>query len=584
MDHKVLASGLRSAERNQLDLVLASLSTDEAEAVRRWLPGRERDTTNPLSLLDPLASAGSDIVRPDPADAQAIRRIGVVGGGTAGYLTALALKTRRPWLDVTLVESPHIPIIGVGEATVPYMTLFLHHYLGIDPDELYQAVQPTWKLGIKFDWGPHPEGFMGPFDWSADSVGLIGAIEKTGNINGSTLGSAMMMADRAPVYQIDARPVSLMKYLPFAYHLDNAMFVSFLTTLAARRGIRHIKATLADVVLSGDEWIDHLRTTDGQLLHFDLYVDCTGFRSRLLGQALGTPFRAFSSSLFTDSAVTGNTDHGGHLVPYTQATTMNAGWCWRIPTRESDHRGYVYSSAFISDDEAANELIERYPGISETRLVKFRTGRYEKIWRGNTIAVGNSSGFVEPLESTGLVMIAATAHTLVQMLPASWAHPQVREAVNVGLSQQWDAIRWLLSIHYRFNTRLDTAFWKEVCSTADISGFAPLLEVYAGGAPLSRRNPLAQDLLNRVAPSFFGLFGIDYLLLGQQVATRLLPMDEPPQRWRARQRAAEGLVRNASPQRDALTAFEAYPELNRQLLGDQDSWAGPPIARRMGLA
>jgi tryptophan halogenase len=279
---------------------------------------------------------------------------------------------------VTLVESPHIPITGVGEATVPYMMMFLHHYLGINADELYRAVQPTWKLGIKFDWGPHPEGFMGPFDWSTDSVGLIGVIENTGNINSSTLGSAMMVADRTPVYQIDGRMVSLMKYLPFAYHLDNAMFVSFLTTPASRRDVKHVKATLADVVLSGDEWIDHLRTTDGQLLRFDLYVDCTGFRSRLLGQALGTRFRSFNSSLFTDSAVTGNTDHGGHLMLYTQATTMNAGWCWRSPTRESDHRGYVYSSAFISDDAATHELATRYPGIGEPRLVKFRTGRYER--------------------------------------------------------------------------------------------------------------------------------------------------------------------------------------------------------------
>jgi len=584
MDHKVLASGLGPGERNQLDLVLAGLPEDEAAAVRSWVPGRADGATDPLALLGNLSGAGSDIVQPDPQDPQAIRRIGVIGGGTAGYLTAVALKTRRPWLDVTLVESPSIPIIGVGEATVSYMTLFLHHYLGIDPDELYRHVQPTWKLGIKFDWGPHPDGFVGPFDWSADSVGLIGAIETTGNINGSTLGSAMMVADKTAVYDVGGRPVSLMKYLPFAYHLDNAQFVSFLTRCAQERGVHHIDATLADVVLSGDEWVDHLRTTDGRELRFDMYVDCSGFRSRLLGQALGTPFHSFASSLFTDSAVTGNVDHGGHLKPYTQATTMNAGWCWCIPTRESDHRGYVYSSAHISDDAAAAELARRYPGISEPRLVKFRTGRHERSWRGNVVAVGNAYGFVEPLESTGLLMIAVTVQTLVSMLPASWAHPQVREAANAGLAQQWDAIRWLLAIHYRFNTRLDTPFWKDACSTADVSGFAPLLEVYAGGAPLCRRNPVVQDLLNRVAPTFFGLFGIDYLLLGQQVPTRLLPMDEPVERWQARKQAADLLVQHGLPQSDALAAFDAYPELNHQLLYDEDSWAGGPIARRMGLA
>ncbi|HET8661635.1 MAG TPA: tryptophan 7-halogenase, partial [Micromonosporaceae bacterium] len=128
MDHKVLASGLGPGEHNELDLVLANLPEDEAAAVRSWVPGRTDGTTDPLALLGNLSGAGSDIVEPDPQDPQAIRRIGVIGGGTAGYLTAVALKTRRPWLDVTLVESPSIPIIGVGEATVSYMTLFLHHY------------------------------------------------------------------------------------------------------------------------------------------------------------------------------------------------------------------------------------------------------------------------------------------------------------------------------------------------------------------------------------------------------------------------------------------------------------------------
>jgi tryptophan halogenase len=180
-------------------------------------------------------------------------------------------------------------------------------------------------------------------------------------------------------------------------------------------------------------------------------------------------------------------------------------------------------------------------------------------------------------------MIAVEVHTLVSSLPASWAHPQVRQTVNAGLAQHWDAIRWLLSIHYKFNTRLDTDFWKEVRATVDISGFEPLLEIYAGGAPLARRHPIVQDLLNRVAPSFFGLFGIDYLLLGQQVPTKLLPMDEPVERWQERRHAADALVRVGLPQSEALAYFDSVPELNRQLLEDDDSWASRQIAAQMGL-
>ncbi|ONI77922.1 hypothetical protein ALI144C_31475 [Actinosynnema sp. ALI-1.44] len=581
MDHKELAAGMGAGHRTELHAVLESLGESEAAAVRSWLGGGE--TPDPLALLGELAPVPSDLSRPDDADPQAIRRIGVIGGGTAGYLTALALKAKRPWLDVTLVESRQIPIIGVGEATVSYLTLFLHHYLDIDAEELYRCVQPTWKLGIRFDWGPHPDGFMGPFDWSADSVGLLGALAATGNINGSTLGSAMMVADRTAVFDVDGRPVSLMKYLPFAYHLDNGRFVSFLTDLARRRGVHHVEATLADVVVSGAEWVDHVRTDDGRELRFDMYVDCTGFRSRLLGQALGTPFTSFASSLFTDSAVTGNIDHGGHLRPYTQATTMNAGWCWRIPTRESDHRGYVYSSAAISDQEAADEFARRYPGVDGLRQVRFRSGRHEKSWRGNVMGIGNAYGFVEPLESTGLLMIAVAVHSLVSTLPGSWSEPSPRELVNAGLGQQWNAIRWLLAIHYRFNTRLDTPFWKEVRATADVSGFDTLLEVYAGGAPLSQRHVLVQDVLNRIAPTFFGLFGIDYLLLGQQVPTRRMPLAEPIERWHARKHAADALVAAALPHREALDAFDAHPELNKQLLEDTDSWAGRSIAKRVGL-
>ncbi|MEV7603585.1 tryptophan halogenase family protein [Kitasatospora sp. NPDC089797] len=583
MDHKNLANGLGSDDRNVLDRLLESFPDADAAGVRSWLPGAGGAGTDPMALLGALAATGSDHARPVDGDPQAIRRIGVIGGGTAGYLTALALKAKRPWLDVTLVESTSIPIIGVGEATVSYFTLFLHHYLGIDAEELYARVRPTWKLGIKFDWGPGSDAFMGPFDWSADSVGLVGAIKSHGSINGSTLGSAMMGADRAPVYQVGQDPVSLMKYLPFAYHLDNARLVSYLTELAERRGIHHVEATIDDVVLSGEEWVDHVRTGDGRDLSFDLYVDCTGFRSRLLGDALKTPYQSFGSSLFTDRAVTGNIEHGGEIVPYTQATTMNAGWCWRIPTREDDHRGYVYSSAAISDDEAVDELTTRFPGIKNPRLVKFRSGRYEKAWRGNVVGIGNSYGFVEPLESTGLLMIATEALTLVSSLPASWADPQPRDAVNIGLAQHWDAIRWLLSIHYKFNTRLDTPFWKECRALTDVSGFQPLLDIYAAGAPLSRRNAVVQDLANRVAPSFFGLYGIDCLLLGQQVPTRLLELGEPLEQWQARSRAADSLVARALPTRQALEAFDAFPELNRQLLEDEDSWAGPQIARRMGL-
>ena len=583
MEHKSMALGPGLGWGDCLTRVVDALPAAEAAAVREWLSDGDGGV-DPRSLLATHAKFGDDTVRPDPNDPQAIRRVGVIGGGTAGYLTALALQRKRPWLEISLVESPDIPIIGVGESTVPFLLAFLHHFLGIDAEDLYRKVRPTWKTGINFEWGPHPDGWRSAFDWSAESVGLLGAIEATGNISGSTLGSELLMHDKAAVFDVHGKPVSLMKYLPFAYHLDNKPFVQFLTDLALSRGVRHVPATVAEVVTSGPEWVDHLRTTDGRKLDFDLYVDCTGFRSALLGKALDTPFVSFGTSLFTDSAITGNVEHHGHIKPYTDVITMDAGWNWGIPTPDNDHRGYVYSSQFLSDDQAADEFARRYPGISEPHVLRFRSGRHEKAWRGNVMAIGNSYAFTEPLESSGLVMAADAIWTLLATLPASWSHAPGRELLNTALNQRWDQVRWLIASHYKFNTRLDTPFWRAVRADTDVSGFQPILDMYAECAPLSHRAGLVQDLLNRVAPTTFSLYGMDNILLGMQVPSRRrVPAGEPLDGWHARHRAARALATSALPVRDALAAFTADPELNRQLLEDDDSWAGRRVATQMGM-
>jgi len=557
---------------SQLDRVVDSLDPRESAAVRAWLGGTDGGRLSPRALVGTREPTGSDLLRPPEGDPRAVRAVGVIGGGTAGYLAALALRAKRPWLEVTLVESKDIPIIGVGEATVPGMVPFLHRYLGVDPAEFYERVEPTWKLGIKFEWGPDPAGFTAPFDWRSHSVGMLGALAEHGSINGFSVQSLLMMADRTPVIDVGGRPVSLMRYLPFAYHLENIRFVRYLTELAGRRGVMHVDATVADVVRDADGWVDHLRTSDGRELRFDLYVDCSGFRSRLLGQALGVPFESYASSLFTDSAVTGNRGHGGHLKPYTTATTMDAGWCWTIPVPEGDHHGYVYCSAAISDEQAARELHARFPGVDEPKQVRFRSGRHARAWQGNVMALGNAYAFVEPLESTGLLMITSAIQTLVGLLPATWSQPVGRDVVNETLARRWDALRWFLAIHYRFNTRLDTPFWKQARSATDVSGWQPLLDIFAGGAPLTRRHPFIGRVIGDVSLPFYGLAGVDNILLGQHVPARLLPTAEPPEQWQRRKQAASALLRGALPQREALAAFAARPELLQELFEDPDSW------------
>nr|ADK32563.1 tryptophan-5-halogenase [Microbispora corallina] len=565
----------RSEESNTLARLFDVLG-DDAAAAREWV-------TEPHRLIASNERLGTAPEAPADDDPEAIRTVGVIGGGTAGYLTALALKAKRPWLDVALVESADIPIIGVGEATVSYMVMFLHHYLGIDPAEFYQHVRPTWKLGIRFEWGSRPEGFVAPFDWGTGSVGLVGSLRETGNVNEATLQAMLMTEDRVPVYRGEGGHVSLMKYLPFAYHMDNARLVRYLTELATRRGVHHVDATVAEVRLDGPDHVGDLITTDGRRLHYDFYVDCTGFRSLLLEKALGIPFESYASSLFTDAAITGTLAHGGHLKPYTTATTMNAGWCWTIPTPESDHLGYVFSSAAIDPDDAAAEMARRFPGVTREALVRFRSGRHREAWRGNVIAVGNSYAFVEPLESSGLLMIATAVQILVSLLPSSRRDPLPSNVANQALAHRWDAIRWFLSIHYRFNGRLDTPFWKEARAETDISGIEPLLRLFSAGAPLTGRDSFARYLADGAAPLFYGLEGVDTLLLGQEVPARLLPPRESPEQWRARAAAARSLASRGLRQSEALDAYAADPCLNAELLSDSDSWAGERVAVRAGL-
>lgn len=551
--------------------VLAALSPEEGAELMSWIGAQGSPDPRLLTVNhEPVRPLAHEPAADDPA---AIRTVGVIGGGTAGYLTALALRAFRPSLEVTVVESSSIPVIGVGEATTTEMVSFLHRALGVEVPKFYEQVRPTWKLGIKFDWGPNPDGFCAPFDWASHSVGMLGALGQDGTIDGFSIQSLLMSADKTPVLRAGDQVVSLLPYLPFAYHLENRRFIGYLTELAAQRGVRHIDATIAEVKLAGPDWVGSLRTDDGRDLRYDLYIDCSGFRSLLLGQALEVPFVDYSASLFTDTAVTASIGNQGRPRPYTTATTMNAGWCWNIPLADDvDHLGYVHSSAAITVETAAAELLARYPGAEIGNTVRFRSGRRDRLWCGNVLAVGNSAGFVEPLESTGLAMIAFTIRALISALPVTWAQPCPRGAVNQFLASCWDSLRWFLAIHYKFNTRLSTPFWKHAHADADVSGLEPLLDAYAGGAPLMRRDVITRVMLQASAPPLFGLAGVDTILLGQQVPATLLESGEAPERWRARRQAAAALTRLAVPQHEALAELARRPELLSEPLTAAGGW------------
>ena len=508
-----------------------------------------------------------------PEDPDAYRRVAIVGGGTAGYLTALALRARAPWIDVTLIESSRIPIIGVGEASVPHIVAFLHRYLDIDVHAFQAAVSPTWKQGIRFEWGkPGEYSFQTPFDWDASGVGIVGSLAAQGDINSMSLGAILMVRNLTPILRDPGgRVISLLDVVPFAYHLDNQRLVAFLRATALARGVTHLDRAIVDAALDArGEEVDHLITADGERLAFDLYIDCSGFRSLLLGDKLGSPYTSFASSLFTDGAVAFNAPHGGRIKPYTTARTMDCGWCWNIPMVEDDHLGYVFSSAFCTADEAAAEAKRVFPGMGEARLVKFRSGRHAEMWKGNVVGIGNAYGFVEPLESTGLLMICREIIALVDALPAGRRAGAIKARINERVGRTWDRLRWFLAVHYRFNHRLDTPFWQAARSATDVSGIQDAIDLFEEGGPLRLRSRDIRD--GFAAGVVFGVAGFDCIMMGQGVPARLPDVDGDRQSWHRRHASALGLAHYALPQREALAALRERPDILDALINEPNGW------------
>jgi len=555
-------------ERQDLLEVIQAL----AGRVLQALPGDDETSTSPA--LDSLTAATEARILPGlyarPPRRRSretrVRTVAILGSGTAGLLAALTLRRKLPDLDVTVIASRRIPVIGVGEATTPLLPALLHGTLGIDMADFFQQVRPTWKLGIRFLWGkPAPYSFNYPF-----AAGRLGdSLTYEENLNSYCLASLLMEQDRSNLLPLGPKEMSFLPG-PFAYHLDNERFVTFLENEAKQAGVRFLdrRVVAADLAPkpegNAEPNVEALVTEEGEHLPFDFFLDCSGFRSFLLGETLETPFLSYASSLPTDSALTFNHPHGGHLKPYTTATTLERGWCWSVPQEESDHRGYVFSSAHGAPEEAEEELRRLYPSMGTPRLLRFRCGRHADFWRGNVAALGNAYGFVEPLESTALHMVAATLATLVRHFPGR-TEPESRDEtrhralVNASVGEQWDRLRDFLALHYKLNRRLETPFWKECRETVDLAGAAATLDLFRERGPLSGRpHPATYE-------SLWGDFGRDVLLLGQGAEGPRPRPELSPERWRDLLRRGKALAERALPQTEAHQVLLQEPELLRRL-------------------
>jgi tryptophan halogenase len=520
----------------------------------------------------------SEAHRPKAEGPSGVKSVGILGGGAAGWLTALALRAQLPWLDVAVIETPRIPIIGVGEASVPTLVSFLHHYLEIDVLDFTRKVKPTWKQGIRFEWGmPGDYVFQAPFDWEVNGVGMLGSMAEENNVSAFTLQAHLMEQGTTPILRDGKHLDSYLAMLAFAYHLDSRHLVAYLTETAIERGVRHLQHKIVDAAIcevegDDDPHVSHLLTEDGDKLEFDFFVDCSGFRSFLLQDKLGAEYQSYASSLYTDRALAFNASHDGDPKPYTTARTMDSGWCWTIPMMDDNHHGYVYSSAHCSDDEAAAEVKKTWPDIKNERVVHFRSGRHDRSWIGNVCAIGNAYAFVEPLESTGLMMIQRAITSLVRSFPINTESKAMRDFVNKSMGRDWDRLRWFLAVHFKFNKRLDSPFWKEARERVDVSGIQTALDLFEACGPLSLTPRAMRTSLNdQVGSLFYGLHGLDTILLGQQVPHRAVSR-EPPATWKKRHAVASDFARRGLRYAEVLQLMDDHPEWMVQVVGNPAGW------------
>lgn len=503
---------------------------------------------------------------------KSISSIVVLGAGSAGLLAALTLRKKLPAaVAVRILRSSRIGIIGVGEGTTPNFPSFLFDYLKLDQARFFREVEPVWKRGIHFIWGPRREfpyafgnhysvadtGFSrtnGWYSWEQPyESGFIGHLMREKKV---------FLPDENGHPRLDG---------VYGYHLENAKLVAWLEGEARRAGVEIQEAEVTGSRREGD-WITAVELDSGTTVEADFFVDASGFRSELLGVALEEPFDSFSDSLICDRAVVGGwaRPEGEPIQPFTTAETMPAGWSWRIDHRHHINRGYVYASAFSSDEEAERVFRERNPLVTKTRVVPFLSGHYRRPWVGNVCAVGNSAGFVEPMEATALMVLCMELRALSASLLEGRleVRPTLVDLYNQFSTNVWDEIRAFLMVHYKFNTLLDTPFWQHCRALTLPPTAARIVAFFQENGPSS----FAHDwLLPKL--SQFGVEGWWALLVGQRV-----PWDRPPlhpeesQRWSARQVRLERAVKLS------LTTEQVL-----KLMADPAYWKKPMDPKGLGL-
>lgn len=409
------------------------------------------------------------------------KTIVIVGGGTAGWIAANLMATHLgdKGFTITLVESPDIGIIGVGEGSTPPLKGFMD-VIGVEESEWMPECNATYKVGITFkDWSTKPgfTQYVHPFlcqpdQFSAPAFFYNSQLRRNGvDIEGHPdhffLAAELIRQNLAPIAS-ENFPFEI----NYGYHFDSGLLGVFLAKVAARKGVRYVQAKVVDVELDNHGSISGLRTEDGQYIRADFYVDSTGFRSQLFQQALKVPFVSAAASLFNDSAVVFPTEQGDTIMPQTMATALKYGWAWKIPLTNRHGNGYVYSSRFCDKDKAETEM-RQHLGLLDSdiqaRHLTFKVGRTAVHWAKNCLAVGLSQGFIEPLEATALDMVQETVVRFIEAYIKGQYTEQYRDEFNARINARFDAVRDYIVCHYRITSRTDTDYWIECGRNEKIS-------------------------------------------------------------------------------------------------------------------
>lgn len=409
----------------------------------------------------------------------ALHNIVIVGGGTAGWMTAAAMsRVLPPTYKLRLVESDAISTIGVGEATIPSIRAF-NQLVNLDEDEFMRQTQATFKLGIEFvNWGKEGDSYIHGF-------GVIGRDQVVAKfyqywLKMYQLGEApdlehFSINTVAPRHHKFMRapkdmPNSPLADISYAFHFDAGLYAKYLRGKAEQQGTQRIEGKIVDtVVREADGFIEALVMENGERIEGDLFIDCSGLAALLIEKTLKTGYEDWSHWLPADSAIAVPCASAGPLLPYTRSTAHSAGWQWRIPLQHRTGNGHVFSSKFMSADEAQAILLNNLDGevLADPRLIRFTTGKRKKAWNKNCVAIGLSGGFMEPLESTSIHMVQTAIMRLISLFPDQGFNQVDIDTYNAQNDEEYQRIRDFLIMHYKLNTKQGSPFW-EYCQNMSV--------------------------------------------------------------------------------------------------------------------